>query len=380
MELLLELERRMGTLEERFLRLALWGALGEPMRCSSLVRRYGSARAVFESNTLPPASLNPERVARRWEAELKAIERLGISVLVPEDEAWPASLLQCPSPPELLFVRGDTALLKRSDGLAVVGSRKLSLLGGANTDQVCRFWLSQGGFVVSGGALGVDSAAHEAALAENGSTLVVLASSLDKPYPAGNRRLFERVLKSGTLVTEMPSQGHVRPQAFPTRNRLIAALSSIIVIIQARRKSGALHTATYGRRMKKDVRVVPGPMGDPSWEGSNDLLRSGISPLTAPDQLRNVTISGGVCREATPVADKEPCGADGHKRPLSGLDKTSRFCLDVVARGPCHVDDLVEKSGLSPGQLSRVLLRLELDGWVRMQAGHRVECIAELER
>jgi DNA processing protein len=187
-------------------------------------------------------------------------------------------------------------------------------------------------------------------------------------------------MEKGCLVTEMVSQGTVLPYCFPKRNRLIAALADATVVIQARLGSGALHTARFAQRAGKPVLAVPGPVLDPLWAGSNQLLREGGEVLTGPEQCLLGTPGGAdECRPRGTTWSASDLPPAIPRIPRNDLDKPGAFCLDLLARGVQHTDDLVAQTGWSSGALSRVLLQLEMKGLVVMRPGNLYEATVVVE-
>lgn len=223
-------------------------------------------------------------------------ERFGVRVLVPGDELWPDGLADLREhAPVALWVKGDAALLSAPirDRVAMVGARAATGYGEhlatALTDDLAR----AGRQVASGGAYGIDRAAHRAALAAGGATIAVLAGGLDRLYPAGHRELLERIGEKGTLVSELP------PGAVPTRwrllqrNRLLAALSEAVVVVEAGYRSGALNTAGHAAALGRRVGAVPGPVTSAASAGCHRLLREGVASIVTDAQDIDALLAHG---------------------------------------------------------------------------------------
>lgn len=201
----------------------------------------------------------------------RAIQQCGGELLIPEDPRWPALLNDLEVPPIALIVKGDTSILK-SESLAIVGTRNPTPYGVRNAQEFAAGFVDRGWAIVSGGAYGIDSAAHKGALIAEGSTIAVTASGLDSTYPAGNQRLFDEIVENGAIITEYLPGVIARPHRFLVRNRLIAALSRGTVVIEAAFRSGSLRTARDASELLRPVMAIPGPINAPTSEGCHRLI------------------------------------------------------------------------------------------------------------
>ena len=269
--------------------------------------RAGTRRACCE-----PHSPEPAAVAARLDA-------LGLRLLVPADEGWPLAATPPDPPCPWLFVSGP-APPEAAASVAVVGGRRASPLRRAAARSIGAGLASAGWCVVSGGAVGVDAAAHAGALDAGGATVVVLGCGLDVPYPRANTGLFARVRASGgTLASEHPPGSQPRAANFLPRNRLIAALSTAVVVVEAAEDSGSLSTArAAGSRGVGHVLVLPGAPWDPGAAGCNQLIRDGVTLVRSlTDILEELGASVGA---ATPdpglvrSGSSRPSGPDGPDR------------------------------------------------------------------
>ncbi len=200
-----------------------------------------------------------------------AIQQCGGELLIPEDPRWPALLNDLEVPPIALVVKGDTSILK-SESLAIVGTRNPTPYGVRNAQEFAAGFVDRGWAIVSGGAYGIDSAAHKGALIAEGLTIAVTASGLDSTYPAGNQRLFDEIVENGAIITEYLPGVIARPHRFLVRNRLIAALSRGTVVIEAAFRSGSLRTARDASDLLRPVMAIPGPINAPTSEGCHRLI------------------------------------------------------------------------------------------------------------
>jgi DNA processing protein len=268
---------------------------------------------------------------------------------------YPAVLGDIPDPPAVIHLAGAEEL-DPGPAAAVVGARRATPYGLEVGRMLGRGLAAAGVTVVSGMALGIDSAAHEGALEVGGSTLAVLAGGADVPYPPSKRRLHRRVLAAGCAVSELPPGFRPRRWCFPARNRLIAALSQLTLVVEAAERSGALITARLARDLGREVGAVPGPITSPRSRGVNDLLHDGAH----------------VVRDVQDVLDLL-FGAGGRSAPTDRrerLEPALRRVLDEVAGGRDTVDALAR----SPSQAETALValsELELLGLVRRAPGGR---------
>jgi len=221
--------------------------------------------------------------------------------------------------------------------------------------------LSEAGWaVVSGLARGIDGAAHRAALEGSGGTVAVLGHGLLHEYPAENRPLFKAIRSRGLLVSEFAPRTTPEPGMFPRRNRIIAGLASLVVVVQAGRKSGALITANLGLELHGQVLVVPGTVGPAINEGLHDLLRDGAGIATSAEDV--LFCVGETWR-----------GLPSRPDPVAGRSPDEHVILRTLTDGPLHPDDVAARSGLDVGVALTRLCQLELDGSVAALAGGRYE-------
>jgi DNA processing protein len=213
----------------------------------------------------------PQKLRVDVRESYRAIEQCGGELLIPEDPRWPALLNDLDVPPIALIVKGDTSILK-TESLAIVGTRNPTPYGIRNAQEFAAGFVDRGWAIVSGGAYGIDSAAHKGALIAEGLTIAVTASGLDSTYPAGNQRLFDEIVENGAIITEYLPGVIARPHRFLVRNRLIAALSRGTVVIEAAFRSGSLRTARDASDLLRPVMAIPGPINAPTSEGCHRLI------------------------------------------------------------------------------------------------------------
>ena len=201
----------------------------------------------------------------------ESIEKSGGVFITCDDENWPSSLNDLEVPPLGLIVKGDVALLTQRS-LAIVGTRNPTPYGIRIAGDFAAGFVDREWAIVSGGAYGIDTAAHRGALVAEGRTIAVIASGIDIQYPAGNARLFEEICENGALVSEVMPGVIAMPHRFLTRNRVIAALSKSTLVVEAAFRSGSLRTARDAAELMKPVMAIPGPINSPSSEGCHRLI------------------------------------------------------------------------------------------------------------
>lgn len=278
-------------------------------------------------------------------------------ILTLADTAYPASLLEIPDPPSVIYVRGNPALLQ-GPAIGVVGSRNATPQGLRNAEQFSRTLAGQGWCIVSGLALGIDAAAHRGALAADGATVAVIGTGADRIYPARNRELALTIAERGAIVSEFPLGTPANAANFPRRNRLIAGLSRGVLVVEAATESGSLITARLAGEQGREVFAIPGSIHSPQARGCHRLIRQGAKLVETADDILE-ELNGQARTGYAPVADD----ANGH--PL----------LDALGHDPCGLDELVERCGLGADSLLSELLGLELAGKIAVLPGNRYQRI-----
>jgi DNA processing protein len=312
---------------------------------------------------------DPASLLRAHSPEADAVaarlDALGLRLLLPGDEGWPLDATPPDPPCAWLFVAGP-APPRAMASVAVVGGRRASPLRRAAARSIGAGLARAGWCVVSGGAVGVDAAAHAGAVDAGGRTVVVLGCGLDVPYPRANTGLFARVLDGGgTLASEHPPGAQPRAANFLPRNRLIAALSAAVVVVEAAEDSGSLSTArAAGSRGVGHVLVLPGAPWDPGAAGCNQLIRDGatlVRSLTDILEELGATVTGATIADA----GASPGGGPG-AQTWSGLDPPARAVLTALIDGQLLTHGrLAAATALPPATLDAALLDLELAGLIR---------------
>jgi DNA processing protein len=259
--------------------------------------------------------------------------------------------------PHALFVHGDAGLLQGRT-IGIVGTRGASAYGKAAARKFAEAFAQAGLTVVSGGAQGIDAAAHEGALEGGGSTACVMACGVDRVYPASHRTLFARIRESGCLVSQFPAGWNPRNDSFVQRNATIAALCEAVLVVEAPEHSGALVTANRANEYGRPVYVVPGSIAALSFRGSHALIRDGATLVDHPDQvLEEMGVRPGLRLEARAPASRE-----------------RHVVLSAIGPDPVGADRIAESCGLEPATVLSELTMLELEG--RVLRGPGGYCLA----
>lgn len=338
----------------------------ELYECDSRTRRMSGLLTHAQADKLDSTKLSEA------EAILERCVRLGQTVLTPEDEAYPAPLRSLPDLPAALYVRGDMTCIREKLVLSVVGSRSASLYSLDVARQIARDLALAGAVVVSGGAIGVDSAAHTGALYAKGQTIGVLGCGLNTPYLMKNAALREEIARNGALLSEYPPDTPARPANFPLRNRIISGLSSGVLVIEAGEKSGSLITARLALEQGRDVFGVPGDLTSVDYTGVNRLIRDGAKPVfSARDVLEEyMWVYDEMPLETLAEQPKKPAPAPKRTADVS-LSEAARAVYQVFGDTPMYADDLVRKTDFEPNRVFTALTELEICGFIKMIEGKR---------
>ncbi len=363
---------------EPLLHLALVPGIG-PQRLATLIRRFGSAERALAAPARDLASLPGMGAAaargireagcpaarQRLRRALAALRRVGAEVVTPEEAAYPEAFRLVPDAPYLLYAAGDLETLARP-GVAVVGTRAPTEYGRAAAASLSAGLARAGYSIVSGMARGIDTAAHRAALEAGAPTVGILGHGIEQIYPAESRRLFERMRERGLLLTEFPPGERPRAGNFPRRNRLIAALSQGVLVVEMGLKSGAQHTVGYALEQGREVFAVPGPISAGTSAGTNQLIKEGARVVTSVDDILEELRGVGTAPPRPSLRPPEPAPP-----VLVLLSPPEESVLRALDHEPRHVDEMASACGLSPGTLLAALLELELKGIAEALPGKR---------
>jgi DNA processing protein len=295
--------------------------------------------------------------------DLEWCEAANNHIITCHDPNYPVLLAQLPDPPPLLYIHGDVSLLSEPQ-LAMVGSRNPSSSGQQTAVDFARHLASAGLVITSGLALGIDAAAHQGALDANAPTIAVMGTGLDRVYPARHRDLARRIAEQGSLVSEFPIGTSPHPGNFPQRNRIISGLSLGTLVVEAAIRSGSLISARYALEQGREVFAIPGSIHNPLARGCHHLIREGAKLVeTAQDVIDELGSLAAACSTLPGVVEETT-------RPQQ-LGEEYLQLLDSIDFDPTSIDQLVERSGLTPAEVSSMLLQLELSGHIGSNPGGR---------
>jgi DNA processing protein len=348
-------------------------------RCLKLLSEFGSPATIFEAgaNHLRSIGLRPESidylVNPDWEAvdrDLDWLAQPGNSIMSCSDPDYPVLLKEISDPPALLFIHGDPIYLSRPQ-LAIVGSRNPSHDGLSLAAEFAAHLACCGLTITSGLASGIDAASHRGALRGGGDTVAVTGTGLDRVYPAQHRELAHQIAENGTLVSEFPPGTGPLAANFPRRNRIISGLCLGTLVVEAALRSGSLITARAALEQGREVFAIPGSIHNPLTRGCHALIREGAKLVETGDHileelapLISVCLSQAVKKPATDQASEK-------KQEPEKLASEYLQLLDFMGYDPVSIDQLVERSGLTPEQVSSMLLVLELEDHIVGGAGGR---------
>ncbi len=361
-------------------RLRAWLALNRvpgvgPYKSGMLLRHFAGPQHIFTSSTaaLRAAGAGAKTIAHIHAVDWAAVEQdlawlaeADHHVLCRDSDGYPPLLAEIADPPPVLFVEGDPACLARAQ-VAIVGTRKPTRAGVDICAALAEALVGRGLVVTSGLALGIDAAAHRGALHGRGNTVAVAACGLDQVYPREHRELARSIRRHGALVSEFPIGMSPQRGHFPRRNRIISGLSLGVVVVEAALRSGSLTTAKHAAEQSREVFAVPGPVQSPNARGCHQLLREGASLVECVhDVLEELQLSeestGRVCTRET-SQKRDSLSID------DGLSADASTVFAAIGFEGTAADLVVQRTGLTAGAVSSMLLQLELQGLIYSAPG-----------
>ncbi len=344
-----------------------------PIRVRRLLERLGSAEAILKASEQQLAQTNgigPEtaRIVCQWEQHIDLSKELadtkarGISIITQDEPDYPEALRHMYDPPLALYIWGELAAADKH-AIAIVGSRRTTHYGQQAALGFARDLARSGLTIISGLARGIDSFAHRGALDAKGRTIAVLGSGLAQLYPPENYKLAEEIANGhGAVISEFPLHHHPDKKTFPMRNRIVAAWSTGVLVVECPKWSGSIITANLAIEMGKTVYAVPGPIDRPSSAGCNQLIRDGASLVSSADDIL-------ADLESLPLnfeLEVQPAAT-----PPKELDTTEQAVFDTLSKQETLIDQIVSKSQLPVSTVITTLLRLEMKRLIRQLPGPR---------
>jgi DNA processing protein len=334
-----------------------------------LLQRFGTPYDVFHAsksqlqevegvNARVAARIVQSGIPEGVQEDLDRVYENGYRIVTFSEPPYPALLREIHDPPPFLYVHG--TLRSKSSNISIVGSRNATSYGRDVTRRLSADLAARGLTVVSGMARGIDSAAHAGALSAGGQTIAVLGCGLGTIYPAENRELFHRIADNGAVISEFPFLAKPEAHHFPIRNRIISGLSLGTVIIEATPKSGSLITATLAAEQGREVFAVPGSVTSFKSMGTHGLIKQGAKLV---EHVQDIL-------EELPL-DMPASAAVPSLQQVSEVTIAEKKVLDQLTAYPTHIDNLVRRLSMCAGEVSSLLLQLEVKGLASQQPGNR---------
>jgi DNA processing protein len=357
---------------EAFVALNMIEGLG-PVRVRQLLERFGDSTAILRASRVELQQVHgigPEvsEAIVNWEkkvnlgAELQRIEQSGCQIVIQSDENYPPLLKQIYDPPVVLYVLGSLTA-RDKNAVAIVGSRMTTHYGIEVARKIGYQLAYTGVTVVSGGARGIDTAAHQGALSAKGRTIAVLGTGINLVFPPENAELFGRIAAQGALLTQFPFNRKADKQSFPIRNRIVAGMTLGTVVVEANLTSGALITAGMAVDYGRQVFAVPGRVDSPRSKGCHDLIKKGAKLCEEVEDILSEF------EYMFPVSKRPSLLNDAGELPAMTLSEAEQTVYDLVDKEECNTDDIIRRSGMPASSVSVALLNLEMKRLIRQLPG-----------
>lgn len=344
----------------------------------NLVEEHGSVKGaldfVLRNGLYKPWSA--EQALREYENA----QKIGVKILLYSDAQYPKALNKSSYMPPLLYARGNVGALNFEKSIAIVGGRSASITGRKTAAKIAKELAERDVCVVSGMARGIDAASHKGAMyakEETGKTIAVLGTGVDVIYPQENADIYNQIIKDGCIISEYPLGTQAVASQFPQRNKIVAALSEAVLVVEAGINSGSLITAKLGYDMGKKLFAVPGTPGESRSQGANLLIKNGaILAESADDILPFLKGNNYVCEDKKEqpkqkllVFENNDANYSEHKVETETM---SNGLLDLISVDGVFVDELIRITGKDASTMAMEILELELDGKIEKLPGNRV--------
>ena len=355
-----------------------------PVTFRRLLKRFGTVDRIFGASVSELTKVDgignktAERIFRTRdkfdpEKELTLADKLGVYVINLDDDRYPPPLKSIPDAPPVLYVKGE---FQRSDSLAVaiVGSRRCSAYGSEQSSRFAHLLASAGFTIISGMARGIDTAGHRGALSACGRTIAVQGCGLSNIFPPENEELFAKISENGACVSELPLGYQPLAENFPARNRIIAALSMGVVVIEATAKSGALLTVKASLEYNREVMAVPGKIDSYLSAGAHKIIKQGAKLVDCIEDVMEALgyIGQGMKTHAAKAAEKAEKESDMPLFDIArlNLSDNERAVIALLDGDPLHTDEVVGKTQLGAGAVNSALISLRLKGLIKQLPGN----------
>ena len=345
-----------------------------PVRVRQLLEFFGEASAILKASLSQLLKVRgigedtAESIAG-WEgnidlgAELKRSQEFGCHILIQTDEEYPDLLRQIYDPPIVLYVKGQITP-KDKNAVAMVGSRQTTHYGLEVARKLAYQLAYVGVTVVSGGARGIDTAAHQGALTAKGRTIAVLGTGINIVFPSENAELFERIAAHGAVVTQFPFNRAADKQTFPIRNRIVAGMTLGTVVVEAHLTSGAMITSNFATEYGRQVFAVPGRIDSPRSKGCHELIKKGAKLCESAEDILSEF------EYLFPATNRPPAANETGVLPAIELSETEQKVYDVLqTKEETSIDEVIRQSGLPSSTVSVALLGLEMKRLIKQLPG-----------
>jgi DNA processing protein len=357
---------------EAFIALNLIEGVG-PVRARTLLEHFGEAPKILaasKSELLRVRNIGDEtaEAISNWEksidlaGELKRISDFGCHVLISSDEHYPALLREIYDPPIVLYVKGELTA-KDKNSVAMVGSRQTTHYGIETARKLAYQLANTGVAVVSGGARGIDPAAHQGALSAKGRTIAVLGTGINLVFPTENAELFERIAAHGAVITQFPFNRPADKQSFPIRNRIVAGMTLGTVVVEANSTSGALIAAKMVVEAGRQIFAVPERIDSPRSKGCHDLIKKGAKLCEGVEDILSEF------EYLLPTSNRPPSPGQTGVLPALELGENEKLVYDALGDEEFCTDDVIRKCGLPSSAVSVALFSLEMKRAVKQLLG-----------
>jgi DNA processing protein len=344
-----------------------------PVRVRQLLEFFGDAPSVLKASKQQLLSVrgigeDTATAIANWEnsldlaGELKRIADFGCHIVIQSDADYPAALREIYDPPIVLYVKGSLTSADKNS-VAMVGSRQTTHYG-IETARKFGYQLAYTGVtVISGGARGIDTAAHQGALSAKGRTIAVLGTAINIVFPPENAELFERIAANGAVISQWPFNRNGDRQSFAIRNRIVAGMTLGTVVVEANLTSGALITANFATEYGRQVFAVPGRIDSPRSKGCHELIKKGAKLCEGIEDILSEF------EYLFPASNRPPAVSETGLLPALELSESEQKVYDVLHNEELSIDDVIRKSGLPASATSVALFSLEMKRLIRQLPG-----------
>lgn len=345
-----------------------------PVRVRQLLEHFGEAPAILSASKAQLLQVrgigeDTADAISMWEqsvdlgGELKRIADFGCRIVIQSDAEYPASLREIYDPPIALYVKG-ALTAKDKNAVAMVGSRQTTHYGLETARKLAYQLAYVGVTVVSGGARGIDTAAHQGAMSAKGRTICVLGTGPNVIFPPENKDLFDRITENGAVITQFPFNRNGDRQSFAIRNRIVAGMTLGTVVVEANLTSGALITANFATEYGRQVFAVPGRIDSPRSKGCHDLIKKGAKLCEGAEDILSEF------EYLFPASNRPPSPGETGVLPALELSENEQKCFDTLrSEDETSIDEVIRKSGLPSSAVSVALLSLEMKRVIKQLPG-----------